>query len=63
MQQRRLREQFKRIKHQKELIQKESNDTVPKLPNCNASYLKRDKDYIAFEKNINTTKILILILS
>lgn len=55
MQQRRLREQFKHIKHQKELIQKESNDTVLKLPNCNASYLKRDKDYIAFEKNLNTT--------
>ena len=53
-QQRRLKEQFTKIKHQREVIQKQNNDPLNNLPEANAKYLKKDKDYIEFEKKLNT---------
>ena len=53
-QQRRLKEQFTKIKHQREVIQKQNNDPLNNLPEVNAKYLKKDKDYIEFEKKLNT---------
>lgn len=55
---RRLKEQFKMIKNQKEIMYKMQYDSLPsnqKIPEVGALYLEKDKAYCDFERKLNTT--------